>query len=133
MNWKCQKKHKWETTIVQRTFNGSGCPDCAESGYKRDKPAWFYLMKKEGEQQFGITNFISKRIKFHQRFNWITVEKTGPHNSYEVYETEKKLKSWLKKEIGVIEGTQENWYITDLEVHSLAELKDKSGIKTTIF
>ena len=49
MNWKCQKNHKWETTIVQRTFNGSGCTDCAESVYKRDKPAWFYLMKKEGE------------------------------------------------------------------------------------
>ena len=90
-------------------------------------------MKKEGEQQFGITNFISKRIKFHQRFNWIPVEKTGPHDGYEVYETEKKLKSWLKEEIGVIEGTQENWYTSKLEVHSLVELKEKSGIQTSIF
>ena len=50
----------------------------------------------------------------------------------EVYETEKKLKSWLKKEIGVIEGTQENWYTTDLEVPSLARLKEKSGIEASI-
>ena len=133
MNWKCKEGHKWKTSIVQRTFNGSGCPDCAESGFKRNKPAWFYLMKKEGEQQFGITNFISKRIKFHQGFNWIIVDKTGPHDGNEVHTTEVKLKKWIKKEVGLVPHKTENWYTSNLEVHSLAELKEKSGIETSIF
>ncbi len=27
--WKCSKGHEWETAIVQRTANGSGCPYCS--------------------------------------------------------------------------------------------------------
>ena len=47
--------------------------------------------------------------------------------------TERKLKKWLKKEIGVVPDKTENWYISQMEVHSLSELKEKSGIKTSIF
>tara|TARA_Y100001968_G_scaffold289276_1_gene292190 strand:+ start:786 stop:914 length:129 start_codon:yes stop_codon:yes gene_type:complete len=39
----------------------------------------------------------------------------------------------VKKEIGSVKGTTENWYTSKLEVHFLAELKEKSGIETSIF
>ena len=90
-------------------------------------------MKREGEQQFGITNALSKRMQFHARFNWIKIEVTGPHQGQKVLDTENKLKKWLKKEVGLVPDKQENWYTSKMEVHSLAELKEKSGIETSIF
>jgi len=39
----------------------------------------------------------------------------------------------LKKEIGLVKGTTENWSTTSMEVQSLAELKARSGIKTDLF
>jgi len=35
--------------------------------------------------------------------------------------------------IGVVPDTYENWYTNKMEVHSLNELKEKSGIDITIF
>ena len=73
------------------------------------------------------------RIEFYSRFSWVEVETTGPHDGAKVLDTEKKLKQWLKKEIGLVPDETENWYTSKMEVHSLAELKEKSGIETTIF
>ena len=50
-----------------------------------------------------------------------------------VLDTEKAIKKWLKKEIGLMEGTTENWSTTKMEVQSLAELKARSGIETDLF
>ena len=50
-----------------------------------------------------------------------------------VQETEALFKKWLKKEIGLMEGTTENWSTTSMEVQSLAELKERSGIETDLF
>ena len=72
-------------------------------------------------------------MKTHRPRGWKVIQKTGPHPGRDVQATEKKLKIWLKKEIGLVEGTTENWYTSKLEVHSLAELKEKSGIETSIF
>ena len=65
--------------------------------------------------------------------NYDTIFCVGKHHKNEVLETEKKLKQWLKKEIGLIPGTHENWYTSKMEVHSLADLKKVSGINTSIF
>ena len=90
-------------------------------------------MHREGEQQFGITNVLDQRVQFHSALGWKSVETTGPHDGQKVFETEQKLKRWLRKEIGLIPNKQENWYTSKMEVHSLAELKEKSGIETYIF
>ena len=58
---------------------------------------------------------------------------TGPHDGKEVLEIEKVFKKWLRNEIGLVPHTQENWFKAKMEVHSLAELKEKSGIETSIF
>ena len=122
-----------ENISKQRTLNKSYCPTCAETGFSPDKPAWFYLMKRDWEQQFGISNSIERRLKYHPLEGWKEIEKTAPHDGYEVLKTEKKLKKWLKTEIGLVSGTTENWYTKDLQVTSLEDLKEISGINTSIF
>ena len=90
-------------------------------------------MKRKNEQQLGITNDIATRMRTHRSKGWQEVDKTGPNNGQIVLDLETELKKWLKEKIGFVEGTTENWYTSKMEVHSLAELKEKSGIETTIF
>ena len=131
--WKCAKNHTWDAVVISRTLIGSGCPSCAEYGFDPSKDAWFYLMERPGEQQLGITNNLPRRMTVHQRNGWVLIEVKGPKNGKLVAKTEKVFKQWLKKEIQVIEGTTENWATTSMEVQSLAELKERSGIETDLF
>ena len=134
MSWKCERGHSWKISPTKRTSGDkTGCPICAETGFNPGKPAWFYLMRREGEQQFGITNVLDQRMQLHTRFGWEEIETTGPHDGQKVFETEHKLKQWLKQDIGLVPDKEENWYTSKMEVHSLAELKEKSGIETSIF
>ena len=69
--WKCIEGHIWEARIGHRVPpTNSGCPTCAEYGFSPDKQAWFYLMSRPGEQQFGITNDFSTRMKTHESKGW---------------------------------------------------------------
>ena len=134
-NWKCNKGHIYNTMVAHRTMdNGTGCPICAESGFNPDKDAWFYLMQRPGEQQLGISNVINDRLRRHESNGWSLIEHTTvPSRGQKVLDTENAFKKWLKKEIGLMEGTTENWSTTKMEVQSLAELKARSGIETDLF
>ena len=133
-NWICKFGHKWDTTVDKRTSQGTGCPICAESGFNPDKNAWFYLMERPGEQQLGISNVITDRLRTHELNGWNLIEHTTePALGQKVLDVENAFKKWLKKEIGLLEGTTENWSTTKMEVHSLAELKARSGIETDLF
>jgi hypothetical protein len=133
-SWKCAKGHKWSAQVNSRTPpTSSGCPECCERGYNPGELGWFYLMERDGEQQFGITNNLKKRIGYHSRYGWWLIESVGPASGYDIQKVESDLKRWLRREIGVIEGTSENWATTAMEVHSLAELKIRSGIETDLF
>jgi hypothetical protein len=57
----------------------------------------------------------------------------GPFPGEQVVELERKLKKWLRREVGLVPGTHENWYTARMEVRSLAELKAKSGVETDLF
>ncbi len=131
-SWKCKEEHKWNAVVVSRV-GGSGCPMCAEYGFNPSKDAWFYLMERTGEQQLGITNELDVRRKTHERKGWTLLEHTEPALGQKVLDTENAFKKWLKKEIGLMEGTTENWSTTRMEVQSLAELKARSGIETDLF
>ena len=130
--FKCSKGHKWATKLSTR-ISGAGCPSCAQNGFTPTKQAWFYLMERKGEQQLGISNSIKKRLLKHHQNGWLLIEKVGPADGHLVYETEYLLRQWLKTTIGTVERTFENWYKKDLEVRSLAELKQCSGIETELF
>jgi hypothetical protein len=134
MEWICPLGHKWKAPIYSRTsIQGNGCPDCAEFGFKPSLPAWFYLMRRPGEQQLGITNKKEVRLYIHSLNAWQLIEVIGPCPGDQILAIEKKFKKWLRKEVGLIPGTHENWFTAKLEVQSLAELKAKSGIETDLF
>ena len=50
-----------------------------------------------------------------------------------VLDVETAYRKWLQKEIGVIKDKKENWSTSKMEMHSIAELKEKSGIETFFF
>ena len=133
--WQCKNGHpSWEAAICDRTrFDATGCPYCAEYGFDRKKEAWMYLMSRPGEQQFGITNNLKKRIQTHALSNWKLLDHKGPFSGELVYELESELKKWLRKKIGTISGTTENWNVSKLEVLNLVDLKEKSKIKNDLF
>lgn len=133
--WKCEQGHTWHASVNSRTnpYTKSGCPECAEGGFKESLPAWFYLLERVGEQQFGVTNHPKNRLYEHSRHNWSEVEVVGPFPGDEVLALEKKLKKWLRREVGLVPGTHENWFTASLEVRSLAELKARSGVETDLF
>ena len=130
--WKCGNNHIYTSAVYNRTI-GKGCPICAEYGFNPSKDACFYLMQRPGEQQLGITNELDVRRKTHERNGWTLVVHTEPASGQKVLDTENAFKKWLKKEIGLIKGTTENWSTTSMEVQSLAELKARSGIETDLF
>ncbi len=132
--WRCENGHRWDVAPNQRTTReGSGCPECAESGYNPGKPAWFYLLERPGEQQIGITNDKGRRLRTHATFGWSEVEVIGPCPGNQALAIEKELKKWLRKEVGLVPGTRENWFTAWMEVRSLAELKARSGVETELF
>jgi hypothetical protein len=127
LDWKCEKGHVYPMTGANR-FYGSGCPDCAPSGYSPEKDGWMYLMERPSEQQFGISNVIEKRIKRHERASWSFVEQIGPFRGDSVLDCENKIKKWLKDSIGTSKGSKEAWSTQSLEVGSLSDLFLKADV-----
>ena len=59
--WVCKKcKKTWSASINSRTGLKSGCPHCAQSGYRPSKPGWLYVQEITYPSiafiKFGITN-----------------------------------------------------------------------------
>ena len=134
LKWRCTEGHTWSARIYHRVPpTSSGCPTCADYGFKPGQPAWFYLLERPGEQQIGVTNVLGVRLNQHARKSWQKLEVVGPFPGDQVLAFEKKLKEWLRKEVGLVPGTHENWFTTKLEVQSLAELKARSGVETDLF
>lgn len=136
-DWICNKGHTWKARIADRISRdgceGTGCPACAKTGFNPGKDAWFYLMSRPGEQQFGITNKLKRRMTTHERNGWTLLEVVGPADGKLVFETEQALKRWLRKTYGVLPGSTENWSTVDFEVQSLSELKAISDISSDLF
>jgi Zn ribbon nucleic-acid-binding protein len=128
--WICpnDSEHEWEASINSRTSLDSGCPSCAQVGYDPNQDGWFYLMQRPGEQQIGITNDLTRRIKQHEKNGWTLIDWRGPSSGRDVQKLESRLKKWLRADIGLVEGTHENWTTVAMEVVSLADLGARSGI-----
>jgi hypothetical protein len=45
-----------------------------------------------------------------------------------IWTIEATIKSWLKKEKLLVDGTQENWRIDDMHVSSLLDLGKRAGL-----
>jgi hypothetical protein len=62
--FRCPHGHEWSAkpSIIK---SGHGCPTCASSGFKRDKPGWIYVLIFANYIKYGITNDLERRLKEH--------------------------------------------------------------------
>lgn len=60
--WRCSVGHEWKAIVYSRARAGNGCPDCANFGFKPDKPAIVYFLRNDGirARKIGITNTHTK-------------------------------------------------------------------------
>ena len=93
--FKCRNNHIWETQPRVIINNRSGCPSCAEYGFKPNKKAWLYVIKFNKFLKYGITNNLNERLAKHKRSNGehsIVITKLF-ENGQEAYSTEKIIKT----------------------------------------
>lgn len=83
--------------------SGSGCPDCAETGYKVGQPGLFYLVERKSNggraaRKIGITNLSGSRIRLalwkKQGFE-LVFQKTH-QNGRLILNLEQNLLAWLR-------------------------------------
>jgi hypothetical protein len=128
--WRCQCGNIFAASPNNRTnpSNGTNCPCCAEYGYRPSKPAWLYLVGRDGEQKVGISNVPKTRLATHQGNGFALIELRGPIDGYKAKEIEFAIKLWIKSKNMVIKGTQENWRTDDMCVSSLFDLGQRAGL-----
>lgn len=73
LRWRCSEGHEWDAVVFSRA-RGNGCPDCAEYGFKPDKPAVVYFLrhKELNARKIGITNTHTKydRVSAFESKGW---------------------------------------------------------------
>jgi hypothetical protein len=100
--WKCELGHEWKTTANSR-FNGTGCPDCAEYGFKPNKPAIFYFIENKSlrARKIGITNIEDRAVRL-SRFSalgWKQLHVVENDNGAGIRELEGFMKKWIRKDL----------------------------------
>lgn len=88
------------------------CPSCADYGFNRSKPAWFYVFKAVGETEFtgyGITRNLEERFMKHERLMAakgfrITRPCTYLLSGQEAFDLEKKVKMFFPLSPQNVEG-----------------------------
>lgn len=99
-HWKCEKGHEWTAVIVSRTKMRSGCPSCAETGYRPEKTGMLYFLQNQTLQarKFGITNVDAKTIRLvrFQRAGWEVLFTLQSPNGYIAKDVEKEVKGWIR-------------------------------------
>lgn len=95
----------WVTSPDSVT-SGSGCPDCAETGFKPGKPAYLYFLEDtaRGARKIGISNVDPKntRLNAHRRNGFeeelfILASDSGS----QIAELEAKVMGWIRVDCGL--------------------------------
>lgn len=105
VHWLCERHGGYETTTVTRAFGSeTGCPSCAESGYRIHYRglAYFIENKELNARKIGITNThkTRRRLEGFQQAGW-TIVSTWEHESgivAKLLETA-LLKTWIRGEL----------------------------------
>ncbi|WP_416238070.1 zinc-ribbon domain-containing protein [Synechococcus sp. CCY9201] len=120
LQWICDKGHIWSASVANRTPpTSSGYPVCSEHGFNPDKQAWLYILKREHEQQIGITNFMEDRLSTHGKAGWREVAIIGPRAGQKILSLERSFKQYLRINNLLVPGTHENWYTSFFHVTSI--------------
>lgn len=99
--WKCRclKCNNGSTPRYAGIQQGSGCRNCAVSGFKTDKPAWVYLVERptDGVRQYGVSNHPTRRLGRHRKAGFtIVVELLPCFDGRLAWEIEGDIKAHLK-------------------------------------
>lgn len=102
--WMCPEGHEWDAAIGSRTGHmKSGCPSCAESGYRPGRPGILYFIQNEelGSRKFGITNSDAKklRLKRFETMGWERLLVMEHDNGLVAKLAEKQIRHWIRKEL----------------------------------
>jgi hypothetical protein len=100
--WICESLHEWEASLASRN-NGSGCPDCAEYGFKPNKPAIFYFIENKSlrARKIGITNIEDRAVRL-SRFSalgWKQLHIVESDDGAGIRELESFIKKWIRKDL----------------------------------
>lgn len=85
-------------------LNGTGCPECAVTRFKKHKYAWLYIIYSDSFVGFGVTNKLKNRLKTHDKnlkINGInyTVFGTVFGTGYFISEIETAIKNFFSDDI----------------------------------
>jgi hypothetical protein len=85
---------------------GSGCPDCAITGYKYGEPGLFYLVERTSGQgrsarKIGITNVAGSKVRINlwRRQDFVLLKTINHDNGQLIYELEQQVLRWLRFEL----------------------------------
>lgn len=88
--------------------NGSGCPDCAVTGYKSGQPGLFYLVERSSgvgrsARKIGITNLAGSKVRtdLWRRQNFLLIKTISHESGQLIYELEQQVLRWLRLELNL--------------------------------
>jgi predicted Zn-ribbon and HTH transcriptional regulator len=97
----------WKTNPGAVT-SGTGCPDCAETGYKVGQPGLFYWVERDNSQgraarKIGITNVASSKVRLSlwRRQGFSVVRQVTHENGAIILRLEQDLLHWLRHDLAI--------------------------------
>ena len=88
--------------------SGSGCPDCAETGYKVGQPGLFYLVERTSgvgrpARKIGITNIESSKVRLSlwRKQGFVLRWQKTHTNGQVILDLETNMLRWLRYEMGL--------------------------------
>jgi len=88
--------------------DGSGCPDCAETGYRVGQPGLFYLVERgsikgRAARKIGITNIAGseKRLNLWKRQGFTLRAHFTHDDGGVILQLETRILQWLRRELGL--------------------------------
>jgi uncharacterized protein (DUF983 family) len=105
--WLCANGHSWQAQPVNRA-SGNGCPACAVSGFKFDKPSILYFIVNEKlmSRKVGITNFSTDRLKRFEQRGWREIRLWKFDEGVVPNAVETEFFRWLRKDLKIFTNLQ---------------------------
>lgn len=101
--WQCDQNHEWQAKGNLRVV-GTGCPDCAEYGFKPQKPAVVYFLQHTGlaARKVGITNSENKgdRVASFRSSGWQVISE-WPMRGDRARVIERLVFDWIRSDLGL--------------------------------
>lgn len=100
--WICDVGHEWKASGNKRVV-GTGCPECATSGFDIGKPAIFYFIQNAdlAARKVGITNVGTDRLAYFKRKGWRIILTVQSDNARHIRHLESVLLGWLRLDLGL--------------------------------